>query len=414
MTNKSTHKPLWAVIILAVIGLIGQLTGVWEAVIDWVRSDQQMAYYQLQRIDGEKVAEINGNASFAAVINQTDTTKTINYRWLLRKPESDFEALPDNNSFVSVELPCSDFKPGSYTVKVQTSLTDGTEPQEKSMQFLVNPYSKKQLSYSGWNISDPCADIVLPQRIILADKDLNIDAAQVTAHENGTLIVARKDMPGSAKDGDSGRRGKSHNKQAGRGNHGADGGNGDNGGSGIAGKSSPNVRIAANQLVGKFIFDVSGQDGGKGGAGGDGGKGQNGGDGNHGVDGFLDCSSGPQSGRDGGRGGNGGDGGVGGDGGNAGNVSIEIPQIDNNAAIAANVSGGKGGIGGAGGAKGMGGSGGARGSAPGKCSAGGRGNGSPGSDGQPGKDRTKEKASEGLMGTCVVTDNQGKTVSCAS
>lgn len=412
MPNSTINKPLWAVIILAVIGLAGELAGVWEALIDWVRTGEQQEYYQLQRIDGEKTPQVNEDASFAAVINQTDTTEAINYKWYLRKPNSDFEQLPDNNSFISVKLPCSSFKPGLYAIQVRTSLSDGSNQQDKSMQFSVQPYTRQQNSMTGWSINDPCAHVNLPRRLILSDSDLNIIAAQLSAHVDGTSIIVRENMSKRAKDGKSGKPGKSYNRSAGRGDHGRHGGHGTNGGNGMNGASAPSATIIVKEMTGKFEFDLRGQDGGFGGSGGVGGKGQNGGDGKHGVSGTFDCSSGPQSGRNGGRGGNGGDGGIGGVGGNAGHVAIEVRELNSETIVESNLVAGIGGKGGKGGKNNIGGSGGARGSAPGNCSSGGRGSGHSGSDGENGFGRTNEISSNGKGGTCTITNESGFVESC--
>jgi hypothetical protein len=413
MPNSKVTKPLWVVILLAVIVLGGKLAGVWEALIDWARAGNQQEYYQLQRIDEEKTSRVNEDASFTAVVNQTNTTEAINYKWYLQKPSSDFEKLPDNNSFISIELPCSTFKPGIYTIKVNTSLKDGSNQQDKSMQFSVQPYSKEYNSISGWNINDPCAQVNLPRKVILSGFDLNIVASQLLAHSDGTQIVSMSDMTYPANRGSNGKPGKTYNKQAGRGNHGSNAGHGTKGNDGLNGANSANATIIVDEMIGKFQFDLRGQDGGVGGSGGKGGKGQNGGDGNHGVDGFLDCRSGPQSGRNGGIGGNGGYGGIGGVGGNAGNIVIETSRFNSDTTINSMLSGGQGGKGGKGGQKGLGGSGGARGSAPGKCSSGGRGNGSGGSEGENGLDHTNNKSNNGKPGNCTITDQSGTVKSCA-
>ncbi|ERJ20682.1 hypothetical protein SSPSH_000019 [Salinisphaera shabanensis E1L3A] len=412
MGHFSKNTPFWAAALLALIGVFGQLAGVWEALVDWIRSQQQREYYQLQRLDGDRTVQVNQNASFVAVINQTTSTNAITYRWMLKKPSGDFEPLLDNNSSISINLPCSSFSPGTYAIKVETTLSGGSNSQEKSVQFRVDPYPSDQNENSAWNINDPCANVKLPKNVVVGETGLNIVAARVSAHVEGTHISARNDMSARAPDGENGSRGISYNSKAGRGDHGHAGGDGSDGLPGTQGATAPDASISATTLSGAFSFDLRGQNGGYGGAGGAGGNGQDGGDGRNGVSGALGCNRGPQSGRNGGLGGSGGNGGAGGPGGNAGDVLIEVGTLADVFSIEADLEGGRGGFGGPGGPAGTGGAGGARGSAPGHCDSGGRGSGSPGSAGQRGTDHSAQRAEDGIGGSCKIRTQSGVVTSC--
>ncbi len=240
---------------------------------------------------------------------------------------------------------------------------------------------------------------IIPNNLITYGKPLRIKAKTVIAEDSEirSFPVGHKvDAGGSGSSGRNGSNGT--NGSGGAGSHGA---NGVLGGNGAYGTNAGEIRIEAEQLIGKLRIINNGANGGTGGNGGSGGNGGKGGNGRSGVSGAFDCKSGPGNGGSGGNAGDGGDSGRGGNGGTGGLVVIDIVNVEPGASLVISSSGGAAGFSGAAGQAGVAGRGGPRGGAPGLCSSGGRGPGSNGVAGQPG--RSLGAGNKGFEGQIEVT-----------
>ncbi len=239
----------------------------------------------------------------------------------------------------------------------------------------------------------------LPTTLFTYGKPLHIKARTIIASDS----EIRAFPAGSrANDGSSGTSGNN----GGNGSHGSGGaaGHGTNagaGGNGTNGLSAGEVRIEAQQLIGKLRIINSGSVGGNGGLGGNGGHGGAGGKGRNSVNGIVDCSSGPGNGGSGGNAGNGGDGGRGGNGGNGGPVVIDIQKAEPGSSLVIASKGSPGGAAGATGRAGNSGAGGPRGNTGGNCGSGGRGPGANGATANNG--RTLGTGQAGIDGQIEVS-----------
>ncbi len=223
----------------------------------------------------------------------------------------------------------------------------------------------------------------LPKTLITYGKPLHIKARTIIA--NSSEIRA---FPSGtrASDGSVGKAGSNGgngaNGSSGPGGHGT---GGTAGTSGTNGLNASEIRIEADQLIGKLRIINNGAVGGNGGRGGNGGHGGAGGKGRNSVNGIIDCSSGPGNGGSGGNAGNGGDGGRGGNGGDGGSVIIDIQKVEPSSSLVIASKGASGGAAGPIGSAGNYGAGGPMGNTGGRCDSGGRGPGANGASANNGR-----------------------------